>query len=152
VIKKRILATLLLMLTTSIGFAAETTIEKSHPCAMKNLDVMCTNGENVKLDVISSTDSRGEVFLNIKAPKGNVGNYLLLYIDDNKKPEVLRVEKGTDTVNVSKGAFISRNIILKLRNASSVHFEIAMQKQTPLSGSLGQTHFDWLKRFGNACY
>jgi len=151
VFKQMTVVTLLLMLASSSIFAA-TTIEKSHPCAMKNLDVICANGESVKLDVISTTDSRGEVFLNIKAPKGNVGNYLLLYINDNKKPEVLRVEKGTDTVNVSKGAFISRNVILKLRNANSVHFEIAMQKSNPLSGSLGQNHFDWLKRFGNACY
>ncbi len=149
--KFQAITTALIMLTTTSLFAA-TTIEKSHPCAMKNLDVMCANGENVKLDVISSTDSRGEVFLNIKAPNGDVGNYLLLYIDNSKKPEVLRVEKGTDTVNVSKGAFISRNVIMKLRNANSVHFEIAMQKSTPLSGSLGQNHFDWLKRFGNACY
>jgi len=119
---------------------------------MKDLAVMCENGDKVNLDVISSTDQRGAVFLNINTEGGNIGNYLLLYIDDSKKPEVLRVEKGTNTVNVSKGAFVPRNIIMKLRAASSVRFEIGMHKRTPISGSLSQTHFDWLKRFGNACY
>lgn len=151
VIQKKI-ATLLLVVTTSSICFGTTTIEKSHPCTMKDLAVMCENGDKVNLDVISSTDQRGEIFLNINTQDGNVGNYLLLYIDDNKKPEVLRVEKGTNTVNVSKGAFVPRNIIMKLRSASSVRFEIGMQKRSPISGALSQTHFEWLKRFGKVCY
>ncbi|MGE3318458.1 MAG: hypothetical protein AB7I18_04105 [Candidatus Berkiella sp.] len=150
-IKKKI-ATLLIVLLTTPMCIANTTIEKSHPCTMKDLAVMCENGDKVNLDVVSSTDQRGEVFLNINTQDGNVGNYLLLYIDNSKKPEVLRVEKGTNTVNVSKGAFVPRNIIMKLRSASSVRFEIGMQKRSPISGSLSQTHFEWLQRFGKVCY
>jgi hypothetical protein len=143
------IATLLLTLSASSLSFAETTIVNSYPCTMKDLEVMCANGEKLNLDVIRSTDQRGEVFLNINT-QAPIGNYLLLYID-NAKPEVLRVENGTNTVNVSKGSFISRNLILKLKDATSVHFKIGMQKSNPLSGQLNQSHFEWLKRFGKAC-
>ncbi len=140
---------LLFCLSVSNLSVAATTIVNTHPCTIKNLDVKCDNGKNIKVDVIRSTDERGEVFLSINAP-GAIGSYLLLYINDNK-PEVLKVENGTNTVQVSKGAFIPQNTILKLKDATSVHFKIAMKQGSPLSGNLDQNHFDWLKRFGDIC-
>lgn len=143
-------ATLLLILAASSVTFANPTIENTHPCTIKNLDVKCDNGKNIKVDVIrSANDKRGEVFLSIKTPDA-IGAYLMLYINDNK-PEVLKVENGTNTVKVSKGAFIPQDTILKLKDATSVHFKIAMKQGSPLSGSLDQNHFDWLKRFGDIC-
>lgn len=132
----------------TMSFAA-TTIVNTHPCTMKNLDILCENGDKIKVDVIRSTDQRGEVFLNINT-KGTMGNQLLLYIDGSK-PEVLRVEKGTNTVQLTRGAFISRDIIMKLKDASSVHFKIAMKQRSPITGNLDENHFNWLKRFGEIC-
>ncbi|MCS5711555.1 hypothetical protein [Candidatus Berkiella aquae] len=142
-------ATLVLIIATSSISFADPSIDKAHPCTMKDIPVVCANGEKINLDVIRSTDHRGEVFININT-KDQIGNYLLLYID-NRKPEVLKVEKGTSTVDVSKGAFIPTNIILKLQAANSVHFKIGMKQGTPLTGSLNQNHFDWLKSFGKVC-
>lgn len=140
---------LFLLLSSSDIVLSAPSIESTHPCTIKNLDVKCDNGKNIQVDVIRSTDKRGEVFLSINTPEA-IGAYLLLYIN-NSKPEVLKVENGTNTVNVSKGAFIRQDTILKLKDATSVHFKIAMKQGNPLSGSLNQHHFDWLKRFGDIC-
>ncbi len=139
---------LVFLCASSMSIAA-TTIENTHPCTMKNLDVKCDNGDKIKIDVIRSSDQRGEVFLNINT-KGTLGNQVLLYID-NSKPEVLRVENGTNTVHVSRGTFIPLDIVMKLQDASSVHFKIAMKQRSPISGSLDQNHFNWLKRFAEVC-
>lgn len=144
----QIFGALLFLSAAPMSFAA-TTIESTHPCTMKNLDIICENGDKIKVDVIRSTDQRGEVFLNINT-KGTLGNQLLLYINDSK-PEVLRVEKGTNTVQLTRGAFIPRDIIMKLKDASSVHFKITMKQRSPISGSLDENHFNWLKRFGEVC-
>lgn len=139
---------LTLLGTATLSIAA-TTIENTHPCTMKNLDIICDNGEKIKVDVIRSSDKRGEVFLNINT-NGTLGNQILLYIN-NHKPEVLRVEKGTSTVQVTRGTFIPRDIIMKLQEAESVHFKIIMKKRDPLSGSLDENHFNWFKKFSEIC-
>lgn len=129
---------------------ANTTIEHAQSCAMKNLAVNCEKGDKIKLDVIRTHDSRGDIFLNINSGDA-IGDYLLLYINNNK-PEVLKMQKSVSPANPqAKGAFIPRSVISKLRTATSVHFKIGMQKRSPISGSLGQYHFEWLKRFGSAC-
>jgi hypothetical protein len=127
---------------------AGTTIENGQSCAMKNLDVQCEKGDKIQLDVIRTHDQRGDIFLNVNTTE-SIGDYILLYINGSK-PEILKME-NSNVNSSSKGAFIPRSIIGKLRNATSVHFKISMEKRTPISGSLGQYQFDWLKRFGIAC-
>jgi hypothetical protein len=136
-------------LISSVCFG-DTIIENGQSCAMKNLDVQCEKGDTIKLDVIRTHDQRGDIFLNINSAE-TIGDYILLYINGGK-PEILKMENISANVNsASKGAFIPRSIISKLRNATSVHFKISMEKRNPISGSLGQYQFDWLKRFGMAC-
>jgi len=145
----QIVAFVLLSSTAALSFA-NTTIENAQMCAMKNLNVNCEKGDQIKLDVIRTHDTRGDIFLNINSGDA-LGDYILLYINNNK-PEVLKMQKSVSPATPSaKGAFIPRSIISKLRTASSVHFKIAKQKGSPISGSLGQYHFEWLKRFGAAC-
>ncbi|MCS5711553.1 hypothetical protein [Candidatus Berkiella aquae] len=138
----------LMLITTSISHA-NPVIEKAHPCTMKDIPVICANGEKINLDVIRNTDHRGEFFVNINT-KNQIGNYLLLYID-NRKPEVLKVEKGTSTLKVTRGAFIPTNVVLKLQTANSVQFKIGMKQGSPLTGNLNHNHFEWLKYFGEIC-
>ncbi|HRE32274.1 MAG TPA: hypothetical protein PLD88_09905 [Candidatus Berkiella sp.] len=144
----KIVISYLIIATTSISYA-NPVIEKEHPCTMKNIPVICANGEKINLDVIRNTDHRGEFFVNINT-KNQIGNYLLLYID-NRKPEVLKVEKGTNTLKVTKGAFIPTNVVLKLQTANSVQFKIGMKQGSPLIGNLNHNHFEWLKHFSEIC-
>ncbi len=140
----------LLISATSLSCFADTVIENAPHCAMKNLDVACEKGDNIKLDVIRTNDQRGVVFLKVNTSE-NIGDHLLLYINNNK-PEVLKIENGNVNLNsAAKGAFISRSIASKLKAATSVHFKIAMKKRKPIQGSLGSHHFEWLKQFGNIC-
>lgn len=129
---------------------ANVTIEKAQACAMKNLDVSCEKGDNIKLDVIRTHDQRGVVFLNINSTEA-IGDHILLYINGNK-PEILKIEQFKAKSSVqSKGTFLKLNTISKLKSATSVKFQIAMKARKPINGSLGHSHFEWLKRFGNAC-
>ena len=142
--------TFLLISVTCVLCNANTVIEKAQECAMKNLAVACEKGDNIKFDIIRTHDQRGVVFLNVNTTEA-MGDHLLLYINDNK-PEILKMEHRQSPLNsLATGAFISRDLIGKLRSATSVRFKIAMKKRTPISGSLGEHHFDWLKRFGNTC-
>jgi hypothetical protein len=126
------------------------TIEKAQACAMKNLDVSCEQGDKIKLDVIRTHDQRGVVFLNINSSDA-IGDHIMLYINDNK-PEILKIEQFRAHTNAqSKGTFLPLNLISKLKSATSVRFKISMKSRKPIDGSLGHSHFEWLKRFGNAC-
>ncbi len=138
---KQILAFALLLFSTT-NFA-NPVIENTQGCSMKDLPVVCENGDKIKLDVIRSHDERGDIYLNINT-KDQIGNSLELSID-GKTPQVLKIEHG------SKGAYIPRNVILKLRSASSVHFKINMHKSNPIAGQLNDVHFEWLKLFGKVC-
>ncbi len=136
----------LLISATSLSTFANTVIVNAPQFAMKNLDVACEKGDNIKLDVIRTNDQRGVVFLKFNTTE-SIGDHLLLYINDNK-PEILKIENSNAA---SKGAFISRSIASKLKDATSVHFKIAMKKRKPIQGSLGSYHFEWLKQFGTVC-
>ena len=113
---------------------------------MKDLDVACDKGDKITFDVIRTHDDRGVVFLNIDT-KDAIGDHLLLYINNNQ-PETLKIVHGKTSL---KGVFVPYSIVSKLKAATSVHFKIDMKKRSPISGTLGQYHFDWLKRFGNTC-
>lgn len=141
-------AVFLIASSTSVLCSANVVIEHAQACAMKNLDVNCEKGEKIKLDVIRTNDERGVVFLKINANE-KIGDFILLYINNNK-PEILKMENATNN-SASKGAFIPRSIVGKLRDAVSVNFKISMKGRSPIQGSLKQNHFEWLKRFGDAC-
>lgn len=112
-------------------------------CEMKNLEVKCENGDKIKLDVARASS---DVFLTINT-KEALGDYILLSINGNK-PEILKM---TASSLLSKRAHLSYSLISKLKNATSIQFKIVMNKRKPISGQLGNSHFEWLKRFGKKC-
>lgn len=118
-------------------------------CSMKNLNVNCEKGDNIRLDVTRSENAKkGEVFLTINS-KEDLGDYVLLYIN-NRKPEIVKMEKA-GFESAIKRVYLSRSLILKIKDATSLQFKISMLKRRPIHGSLTQYHFDWLKQFGNKC-
>lgn len=138
----KILPVIFITFCSSVG-NANTTIDNTQACTMRNLDITCQKGEKIKFDLIrTARDSRGAVFLKINT-KDQIGEHIVLYIND-AKPEVLKITK-------ENGSFIPLNVIRKLRFATSLRFSISMKKGNPIVGSLNQHHFDWMKRFGKTC-
>ncbi len=134
------------ILLVSTSLLANPVIENAKFCAIKDLSVTCEKGDTINLDVIRNYDQRGDIFLKINTTN-QIGNTIELSIDGNR-PQILKIET---TISNLKGVFIPRNVILKLRDAFSVSFKINMLNRDPIAGRLTQSHFEWLKRFGQIC-
>lgn len=146
----KMLVALVFTLSSTLSFA-NTTIETRQNCAMRNLDVTCNNGEKIKVNLFRTVhDTRGEIFLNINSQSA-MGDFLFLYINNSKKPDIVKIINVSGSNALSKGAFLPITIIRKLQSATSIDFSIMMMHGSSIDGSLDQGHFDWMKRFGKAC-
>ncbi len=143
-----IISLVLLLTGSSVSFASTIFNQGQRSptlCEMKDLSVACAKGDKITLD---ATREDNDVYLTIGTAESS-GSVLLLTIDNNK-PEIIKMV-NSERKNLAKRVYISRSLISKLKEATSIKFEIIMNERSPIQGSLGKMHFDWLKQFGNKC-